>query len=111
MGDDVQLLFVYGSLMNPVERLRLLGRLIEAAPGSLPGYERGQKKYHFVVKQTGVTTDGAILEGLGPRDFAILDAYEDVPRLYTRERIEVLGADARPIECWIYLPTDWATEA
>jgi len=111
MGDDDQLLFVYGSLMNPAERLRLLGRPIGAAPSSLPGYQRGQKKYHFVVKQTGAKTDGAILEGLGPRDFAILDAYEGVPRLYTRERIEVLGADGRPIECWIYLPTEWARES
>jgi hypothetical protein len=55
-------------------------------------------------------TDGAILEGLDARDFEILDAYEDVPRLYTRERIEVLTVDCRRIECWIYLPTEWANE-
>jgi gamma-glutamylcyclotransferase (GGCT)/AIG2-like uncharacterized protein YtfP len=110
MRDDDQLLFVYGSLMNPAERLRLLTRPIEATPGSLPGYWHGQKRYHFVILRAGAATDGAILEGLGPRDFAILDAYEDVPRLYTRERIKVLGADGRSIECWIYLPTDWARE-
>ena len=109
--DDDQLLFVYGSLMNPAERLRLLHRPIEAVPGSLPGYWRGQKRYHFVVKQADATTDGAILEGLGPSDFAILDAYEEVPRLYTRERIEVLTADGRPIECWIYMPAEWAKES
>ena len=110
MHDDDQLLFVYGSLMNPAERLRLLNRPIEAVPGSLTGYWRGQKRYHFVIRRAGATTDGAILEGLGVRDFTILDAYEDVPRLYTRERIEVLGADGGPIECWIYLPTQWARE-
>jgi hypothetical protein len=110
MADDDQLLFVYGSLMNPAERLRLLNRPIEAVPASLHDYERGQKRYHFVVKRPGAITGGAILEGLGPSDLAILDAYEEVPRLYTRERIEVIGADGRPIESWIYLPTEWVKE-
>jgi gamma-glutamylcyclotransferase (GGCT)/AIG2-like uncharacterized protein YtfP len=110
MPNDDQLLFVYGTLMNPAERLRLLCRPIEAVPASLSGYRRGQKRYHFVVRTLDAITAGAILEGLSARDFAILDAYEDVPRLYTRERIEVFAPDGRPIECWIYLPTDWAME-
>jgi len=33
-----------------------------------------------------------------------------VPTLYARERIEVLTADGRKIECWIYLPTSWARD-
>jgi gamma-glutamylcyclotransferase (GGCT)/AIG2-like uncharacterized protein YtfP len=108
MNNDEQLLFVYGSLMDPAERVRLLARVVEAVPARLPGYQRGQKRYYFVVKRADAVTDGAILEGLGPRDFAILDAYEDVPTLYTRDRIEVLTADGHRIECWIYLPTGWA---
>lgn len=111
MENDNQLLFVYGTLMNPAERLRLLGRPIDASPARLPGYTRGRKRYYFVATQADAVTDGAILEGLSARDFEILDAYEDVPTLYTRERIEVLGADARKIECWIYLPTKWANVA
>ena len=55
-------------------------------------------------------TDGAILEGLTAHDLAILDEYEEVPTLYTRERIEVRTADDRKIECWIYLPTSWAND-
>lgn len=110
MHNDDELLFVYGSLMDPAERVRLLHRPIEAAPARLVGYQRGQKRYYFVASQADAITDGAILEGLGARDLAILDAYEDVPRLYTRDRIEVLGADGRHIECWIYLPTEWAKE-
>jgi gamma-glutamylcyclotransferase (GGCT)/AIG2-like uncharacterized protein YtfP len=110
MHSDEELLFVYGSLMNPAERVRLLKRPIEASPARLPGYEHGQKRYYFVVKRSGSITDGAILEGLDSRDFAILDAYEEVPRLYTRDRIEVLTADGRAVECWIYLPTSWAKE-
>jgi gamma-glutamylcyclotransferase (GGCT)/AIG2-like uncharacterized protein YtfP len=108
MNNDGELLFVYGSLMDPAARIRLLARVVEAVPARLPGYERGQKRYYFVAKRAGAITDGAILEGLQSRDFEVLDAYEDVPTLYTRERIEVLTLDGRRLECWIYLPTEWA---
>jgi gamma-glutamylcyclotransferase (GGCT)/AIG2-like uncharacterized protein YtfP len=110
MHDDNELLFVYGSLMNPAERLRLLGRPIDASPAHLRNYTRGKRRYYFVAKQSEASTDGAILEGLTARDFAILDQYEEVPTLYTRERIEVVAADARKIECWVYLPTGWERE-
>ena len=110
MNDDGEILFVYGALMNPAERMRLLGRPTDASPAHLSGYARGRKRYHFVAKQAGATTDGAILEDLTAHDLAILDEYEDVPTLYTRERIEVLTADGRKIECWIYLPTSWAQD-
>jgi gamma-glutamylcyclotransferase (GGCT)/AIG2-like uncharacterized protein YtfP len=108
MENDNQLLFVYGTLMNPAERLRLLGRPIDASPARLFGYTRGRKRYYYVSKLEDAVTDGAILEGLSARDLEILDAYEDVPTLYTRDRIEVVTADASKIECWIYLPTKWA---
>jgi len=107
MNDDEQL-FVYGSLMNPAERLRILGRPVVASPARLPGYARGRKRYYFVARQVGAVTDGAILEALSARDLELLDQYEEVPALYTRERLEVLAADSRKIECWIYLPTSWA---
>jgi gamma-glutamylcyclotransferase (GGCT)/AIG2-like uncharacterized protein YtfP len=108
MEIDNQLLFVYGTLMNPAERIRLLGRPVDASAAHITGYARGRKRYYFVAKQAGAVTEGAVLEGLSARDLEILDAYEDVPTLYTRDRIEVVTADARKIECWIYLPTKWA---
>jgi len=108
MKNDGQLLFVYGSLLNSAKRVLLLGRSINARPARLPDYARGRKRFDFVAKQADAVTDGAILEGLTARDLTILDEYEEVPRLYTRERVEVLAADARKIECWIYLPTSWA---
>lgn len=108
MDNDDELLFVYGALMNPAERVMLLGRPIDASPARLPGYARGRKRYYFVAKQAGAVTEGAILEGLNARDLATLDEYEEVPALYTRERVEVLAADGRKIECWIYLPTSWS---
>jgi len=110
LDNDNELLFVYGSLMNPAERMRLLGRPIDANPASLRGYARRRKRYYFVAKQADTVTDGAILEGLSARDLALLDKYEEVPALYTRERVEVLTADNRKIECWTYLPTNWAKD-
>lgn len=108
MNDD-EMLFVYGSLMNPAERERLPGRPVEARPARLLGYARGRKRYYFIAKQARAATDGAILEPLTADDLAILDRYEQVPTLYTRERIEVREADGGKIECWIYLPTSWAS--
>ena len=110
MDDDGEILFVYGALMNPAERLRLLGRPVNASPARLAGYARGRKRYYFVAKEAGASTDGAILDGMTAHDLAILDEYEEVPTLYTRERIEVLTADGGKIECWIYLPTSWAQD-
>jgi gamma-glutamylcyclotransferase (GGCT)/AIG2-like uncharacterized protein YtfP len=106
--NDNEVLFVYGSLMDPAERLRVLGRAVDAIPARLPGYARDRKQYYFVAKQSDAVTNGAILEGLSAPDLAALDEYEQVPALYTRERIEVVAADGRKIKCWIYLPTDWA---
>src|SRR5436305_6399362 len=99
-------LFVYGALLDPAERARLLSRPIEAMPAWLHGYLRGQKRYYFVARSDGSATEGAILEGLDERDFAILDGYEDVPRLYTRKIVEVIAGDGRSIACWIYFPTE-----
>jgi gamma-glutamylcyclotransferase (GGCT)/AIG2-like uncharacterized protein YtfP len=106
--NDNEMLFVYGALMNPAERMLLLGRTVDAIPARLAGYARGRKRYYFIARQPDAVSDGAVLEGLGARDLAILDEYEEVPTLYTRERIEVIVADGRKIECWIYLPTSWA---
>ena len=107
---DGAALFVYGTLINPAERLRLLGRPVDAMPARLPGYTRGQKRYFFIARQTGAVVEGAILEGLTPRDLEILDRYENVPELYAREPIEVVAADGHPVACWVYLPTGWASE-
>jgi hypothetical protein len=101
-------LFVYGILLDAAERARLLARPIDAIPARLHGYARGQKRYYFVARESGAITEGAILEGLDARDFEILDRYEDVPRLYTRESIAVVAADGAKVECWIYLPTEWS---
>jgi gamma-glutamylcyclotransferase (GGCT)/AIG2-like uncharacterized protein YtfP len=96
--------------MNSAKRVMLLGRHINASPARLHGYARGEKRFPFVAKQADAVTDGAVLEDLTAHDLAILDEYEEVPKLYTRERVKVVTVDGRKVECWIYIPTDWANE-
>ena len=100
-------LFVYGALLDPNERLRLLGREVPAEAARLIGYRRGRARFFFVVPSPGETVEGRILSDFDGDDFAILDRYEEVPTLYTRERISVLDSSDDPIECWIYKPTGW----
>lgn len=93
--------------MEPSERARLLGREIAAAPAILDGFDRGRSRYFYVIRGSNAKVEGAIVRGLKARDFAILDKYEAVPRLYTRELIEVKEGGGRAARCWIYLPTGW----
>ena len=53
-------------------------------------------------------TEGVLLSDLDTGDLAALDAYEEVPTLYTREEIEVRQMDGTQVRCWVYLPTTWA---
>ncbi len=98
-------LFVYGALLDRKRRAQLLGREVELRKAVLGGYARMRARHFYIVRRAGALTRGAILSGLGARDFRILDEYEDVPRLYTRERIEVRDDRGDTVECWIYLPT------
>ena len=100
-------LFVYGTLVDPRFREQILGRRIDAIPARLLGFERGRRKHFYVAPRANAEVTGVILSGLRGSDFVTLDDYEDVPRLYTRERIAVVDAGGRSVECWIYLPTRW----
>jgi len=106
---EVAALFVYGTLIEPEMRERLLGRHVDAIRARLPGYRRGHSRYFYIVREQDATADGILLDGLGERDFRILDEYEDVPRLYTRERIRVFARGSETRIAWVYLPTGWAS--
>lgn len=101
-------LFVYGTLIERDFRERLLGRAVAAIDARLPGFERGRTRHFYIVPRPGAVTKGMILLDMTSNDFAILDVYEEVPILYTRKRVEVIGADGQTIRCWVYLPTGWA---
>jgi gamma-glutamylcyclotransferase (GGCT)/AIG2-like uncharacterized protein YtfP len=104
---DLDRLFVYGALLDAKLRRRLLGRELRGEPARLAGYKRGRKRYFFVTLRAGASVPGEILYELLPDDFAVLDRYEDVPRLYKRERAQVQAATGEQVNCWIYLSTGW----
>jgi hypothetical protein len=101
-------LFVYGSLIDPIHRAEVLGHFADGTPATLLGFERGRARHWFIRRRQGGQTEGLLLANLDARDYAILDAYEEVPALYTREQIEVTACNGALIRCWAYLPTDWA---
>ena len=103
-------LFVYGSLVDPEHRAEIIGRRVEAIPATLMGYERGKRRYWFIRPQAGAATIGAILIDLTDAEFVTLDEYEEVPTLYTRERISVTLSGGEQRECWVYRPTGWEQE-
>jgi gamma-glutamylcyclotransferase (GGCT)/AIG2-like uncharacterized protein YtfP len=107
MNPALDRLFVYGTLLNSGERSRLLGRSIDSYPARLEGYERGRRRHFYVAARKGGVVEGAILSGLGERDLAILDEYEEVPHLYSRVRVVANDCAGAALECWIYLPTGW----
>jgi len=105
--DEATTLFVYGSLLDPVRREEILGRRVDVRPATLPDYELARSRYFYIRKRPGISTSGFLLLNLTPRDFLLLDHYEEIPRLYTREQVEVFDEGGNPARCWVYLPTAW----
>src|ERR1700732_4670228 len=97
-------LFVYGSLLDEARRVELLGRKVAATPARLTGYECRRGPYFYIVERGGAGTTRPVVSGLGESDFAVLDRYEEVPRLYTRAKVEAAGASGTVLRCWVYLP-------
>ena len=103
--DEAATLFVYGSLLDPVRREYIIKRRIDTIPATLPHYELGRARYFYIRKRPGASTAGLLLLNLTPQDFQTLDRYEEIPRLYNREKIAVFDHSGNPVRCWIYLPT------
>ena len=103
--DPASTLFVYGSLIDEAHREEILGRRVSSVAATIRDYERGRGRYFYLRKRPGIDTPGLLLLELSARDFTLVDDYENVPILYTRERIEVIGEGGIPVRCWIYLPT------
>ena len=101
-------LFVYGSLVDAAHRREIIGREVETIPATIEGYERGRKRHFYLRKCQGSRVQGLLLNGLGAADFEILDKYEEIPVLYTRELAEVVDQHGVHVQCWVYLPTEWA---
>jgi Gamma-glutamyl cyclotransferase, AIG2-like len=105
MTDEENTLFVYGSLLDRSRQLNILGRPVNAIPATIPDYERGRARYFFIQRRPGLSTAGLLLLNLTPADFGLLDAYEEIPRLYTRQKVAVFDEAGHRLRCWAYLPT------
>ena len=103
-------LFVYGSLIDAAHRAEIIGREVEATPATIEGFERGRSRYWYLRRREGESTRGLILTNLTAEEIATLDRYEDVPTLYTREIVEVVGQGGTTVRCFVYLPTDWVPQ-
>lgn len=108
-------LFVYGTLCDPDRVVQVLGHSCPTTPARLQSFQRCEGRWPHLLR---CDIEGLLLRGLTGADMTKLDAYEGVQsalidgaqrRLYTRERITVLGPDDRPVPCWVYLPhlEDW----
>jgi hypothetical protein len=98
-------LFVYGSLLDRCLREEIIGRQVDTLPATIPDYERGRARYFYIRRRSGISTPGLLLLNLTSSDFRVLDRYEEIPRLYTREKVEVRDDGGRPVRCWVYLPS------
>ncbi len=103
--DEASSLFVYGSLVDEAHRIEIIGRGVEAVVATLRDYERGRGRHFFIRPRPRALTTGLLLIDLTDREFATLDEYEEVPMLYTREKITVKLADGTSARCWVYQPT------
>jgi gamma-glutamylcyclotransferase (GGCT)/AIG2-like uncharacterized protein YtfP len=103
--DEQTMLFVYGSLMDPDRRQEIIGRRVDTVPATIHDYELGRARDFFIRERPGRSTEGLLLLNLTPEDFRLLDIYEEVPRLYTREKVEVFDERGDQISCWVYLPS------
>ncbi len=104
-------LFVYGSLIDAAHRVEVLGHAADEMPATLHGFERRRSLHWYIRRCEGASTDGLLLTNLDEHDYDTLDAYEEVPTLYTREQIEVTDSDGAVVRCWVYLPTEWAASS
>ena len=102
-------LFVYGTLMDPDVRARVLGAHSAATtrPAQLAGYRRlAIPGFEYQVIAAGAPEDaieGQILDGLSAEDYVTLDEYEDVgDGLYARVRVVVETEDGT-VPAWVYV--------
>jgi len=103
--DQAMPLFVYGTLLEPGCRQRILGHPVPTRPARLDGFRASRGRHFYLVPTPDAWIDGLILLDLDAADFAALDRYEEVPQLYTRETVEVIAPNDERLRCWIYMPT------
>lgn len=103
-GEELDALFVYGSL-NDDHHFRLLtGQTLKGIPARLDHFRRVQPQnaFSFAIPWRGDHIDGRLLTGVTPALLARLDDYESAGALYQRQVVEV-NADGRRFKAWVYI--------
>lgn len=73
-------LFAYGTLRIPEVFRAVTGRSLPARPATLAGYARYRLRglgYPGLIAEAGAVTEGLLITGIGSRELARLDAFED----------------------------------
>jgi gamma-glutamylcyclotransferase (GGCT)/AIG2-like uncharacterized protein YtfP len=81
-------LFAYGTLQLPEVMAAVTGRTFDAVPAWLSDHARYRLRrriYPGLRREAGAITPGTLFLGLGPRDLARLDRFEDA--FYTRTEV------------------------
>ena len=93
------------SSLDEARRTALLGRIVATAPATLRDYTLGRARYFYIRAQGNAVTAGLPRFDLSAGAFLERDRDEELPTLYTHEKIAVSDATGGPRRCWVYLPT------
>ncbi|NJQ15541.1 gamma-glutamylcyclotransferase [Streptomyces bohaiensis] len=100
LAEGPRSLFVYGTLQFESVLIGLLGRLPDRTAAAAPGWRAASlegRAYPGLVLAPGVTAEGFVLTDLGPREWLVIDAFEDDE--YDLGRIILASGE----ETWSYL--------
>lgn len=102
--DNIDTLFVYGSLHNDQYFQILTGRSLPSQRGELLDHRRIQPKnsFAFAVPWKGSCVCGKLLSGVTPAILKKLDEYEDEGRLYHR-RVALCRTDKGTVPAFVYI--------
>lgn len=107
MPDEVERmanLFAYGTLQVPGVFRAVTGRSLPARPATLAGYARYRLRglsYPGLIAEVGAVTEGLLITGIGPRELARLDAFED--DFYRRVTLRVSIGAGKLISADVYV--------
>lgn len=96
--------FAYGTLQIPEIFQAVTGRRNNAHPAMLDGYARYRLTglhYPGLIAQAGARTEGALFRGLGAREMARLDIFEDA--FYERLTLPVMIRAAEVVSAEVYV--------
>lgn len=103
MARDFEYVFVYGTLRRSFQNHRLLGRsYCLGGARTRERYALYVGEYPFVVRNQAVSRISGEVYKVDSATLMVLDALEEHPSVYRREKVPVALDDGREIEAWLY---------